>query len=94
MANTCSNSQNLSCFTCGLFTASKHREYISPQILEAYNLYFGIDTNEEISKPWTPKNICSTCGRYLRGWLNDLQHKMPFCVPMIWRQQEDHATDC
>ena len=19
---------------------------------------------------------------------------MPFCVPMIWRQQEDHATDC
>ena len=86
MANTCSNSPNLFCFVCGLFTASKHRECISPQILEAYNLYFRIDVTEEISKPWTPKNICSTCDRYLRGWLNGPSHKMPFCVPMIWRQ--------
>ena len=91
MANTYSNSPNLFCFVCGLFTASKHRECISPQILEAYNLYFGIDATEDISKPWSPKN---TCGRYLRRWLNGLQHKMPFCVPMIWCQKEDHATEC
>ena len=54
-------------FVSGQFTPKKNAVRISPQILNGYNLYFGIDANEEMSKSWAPNVIYATCVRYLRA---------------------------
>jgi len=85
---------NLFCFICGQYTPNKHTASISPLLLNTYATYFGINATEEMEKPWTPKIICATCGRYLMAWINGTQKSMPFAVPMIWREQANHVTDC
>jgi len=94
MSVKCLNDVNLFCFTCGKFTPKKNSEHITSEIIRAYFLYFGMDATVSIGKPWTPNIICSTCARYLRGWLHGKQQSMPFALPMIWNEQENHVSDC
>ena len=49
---------------------------------------------DDIHKPWAPTYCCSCCSRSLRGWLAGTHASMPFGIPMIWREQKDHVTDC
>ena len=43
---------------------------------------------------WGPHSFCSRLSRFLHGWFIDTHKSMPFSVPMIWREQKDHLTDC
>ena len=90
----CSKFINLFCFLCGQFTPKKNAARISPQILNGYNSYFGIDAKKEMSKSWAPNVICATCVLYLRSWLIRTKKSIPYAVPMIWRKQTNHETDC
>jgi len=94
MSSTCLKNMNLFCFICGQFSPNKHTAAISEKMLNAYASYFGINATLEMNKPWAPKIICSTCGRYLMAWSNGTQDSMPFAVPMIWREQRNHTNDC
>ena len=77
-----------------IFKSGDRAGHGSLQILNSYNLYFGIDTKEEVSKSWPPNVICATCVRHLRAWLNGTKKSMPYAVPMILRKQTNHVTDC
>jgi hypothetical protein len=38
--------------------------------------------------------LSASCAVYLIGWLKGSQKSMPFGVPVVWREQKDHLTDC
>jgi hypothetical protein len=44
-------------------------------------------------KSWTPKICSARCAVILRSWLNGKSTALPFGVPMIWREQTDHAMN-
>ena len=41
-----------------------------------------------------PHSCCSRYLRYLHRWLIGTHQSMPFAVPMVWREQKDHLTNC
>jgi len=94
MTTKCSKCINVFCFVCGQFTPKNAARIISPQMSNGYNLYFGIDAKEEMNKSWGPNVIYATCTRYLRAWLNGKIKSTPYAVPMIFRKQTNHVTDC
>ena len=55
--------------------------------------YFKIKLGDQ-DKKWAPHIICVTCLTNLTGWSKGRRKRMPFAIPMIWRQQKDHSTDC
>jgi hypothetical protein len=36
----------------------------------------------------------SCCSRHLRCWLIGTHQSVPFAVPVVWTEQQDHLTDC
>ena len=64
-----------------------------PLVKKGYEKYPGIMIGDQ-DKSWAPHFSCATCAMCLRNWLNGSHKSMPFAVPMIWREQKDHITDC
>ena len=89
----CKNNPNSFCYICGKYTPSTHRRNISSKVKIAYKCYFGCAVGDQ-NKLWAPHICCNACKTQLLRWINKKQMKMPFAVPMIWREQTDHATDC
>ena len=61
--------------------------------MTAYKFYFGCEIRDQ-DKTWAPHISCNACNTQLLRWLGGKKKKMPFGVPMIWREQADHFTDC
>ena len=38
--------------------------------------------------------ICGTCRSNFDGWLRGDRHLMPFAIPGIWREPQNHKNDC
>ena len=89
----CKNNPNSFCYICGKYTPSTHRRNISSKVKIAYKCYFGCAVGDQ-DKLWAPHICCNARKTQLLRWINKKQMKMPFAVPMIWREQTDHATDC
>ena len=87
------NHPNNFCYVCGELTLKSQRRNITPLIKKAYELYFGRKIGHQ-ENSWAPHVCCASCVTLLSGWLNGKSRHMPFAVPMIWRQQKDHFTDC
>jgi hypothetical protein len=81
------------CYVCGDYTIKLNRKTITPLIEKAYELYFGCKTGDQ-DKPWAPHIVCANCAVYLRGWLKGSRKSVPIAVPVVWRKQKDHFTDC
>lgn len=62
-------------------------------IKKGYELYFGCKIGDQ-DKVWAPHICCSSCATSLRAWLAGKRPSMPFAIPMIWREQNNHVTDC
>lgn len=92
-ARKCVNDCNMFCYICGELTLKSQKHNFTPIVKKAYELYFGCKIGDE-DKSWAPKICCNTCARNLRNWLQGSRSSMPFAVPMIWREQKDHITDC
>ena len=89
----CKNSSNSFCYICGKYTPSTHRQNISSKVKIAYKCYFGCAVGAQ-NKLWAPHIYCNACKTQLLRWINRKQTKMPFAIPMVWREQTDHANDC
>ena len=89
----CKISADIFCYICGQFTVKSQKRGITPLVRKAYELYFGCKVGDQ-DKSFAPHIICATCAVTLRGWLKGSHASMPFAVPMIWREQKDHISDC
>src|SRR5258705_1433865 len=92
MPRACINKPETFCYVCGEFTLVAQRKPFTPLLRKAY-LYFGCKVGDD-DKGWAPPICCNCCARTLTGWLKGTHKAMPFAVPMIWREPQNHVTDC
>ena len=89
----CRNSPDRFCYICGKFTFSDKKE-ISDVVKRAYFAYFGMPLGDQ-DKPWAPHVVCCTCYQLLLQWTHKKPNRhLKFGIPMVWREQSDHITDC
>ena len=93
MSHKCVNDTDSFCYICGKLTSKTHRVRITPLVKKAYELYFGCKVGDQ-DKMWAPHICCKICAVSLRGWVKGSRLSMPFAVPMVWREQKDHCSDC
>ena len=74
-------------------TASKYRRKITDRIKKLYLAYFGCALGDQ-DKSWAPHVCCLDCCNRLNKWFAGEKPTLSFAVPMVWRKQKDHATDC
>jgi hypothetical protein len=89
----CLNKADCFCYICGLFTSSSQQRNLTASVKTAYYHYFGCKVGNQ-DKTWAPHICCKTCSNRLRDWMNGKRKRMPFSVPMIWREQQNHFNDC
>lgn len=94
MPRKCKNSPDLFCFVCGDFNPRLSSRKFSPRLLVAYYSYFRFGAEESLSKPWSQGFLCSICSRYLTGSLKGTHTSLPFTMPALWREQQNHVNDC
>lgn len=93
MPRRCENKTNLFCYICGLFTTKNQRTEITSIVKRNYYSYFGCKIGDQ-DKKWAPHQCCKTCSNRLGDWFRGKRICMPFAVPMIWREPQNHVTDC
>lgn len=93
MPRICKNATDSFCYICGEFTFKTQRNAITDLVKKAYQLYFGFSIDER-NKSWLPKICCNSCSRTLRGWLDGSHKSMPFIMPMLWSEPQNHENDC
>jgi hypothetical protein len=89
----CKNSPDRFCYICGHVILPKRKAKITNFVKKAYHAYFGMKLGDQ-DKPFAPHFCCKTCVENLRGWMNKKRKAMAFAVPMVWREAQDHVTDC
>ena len=87
------NDPNNFCYICGSYTVRKQRENISDDVIKLYFSYFGFKLGDQ-DKYWAQHITCSTCRGNLSLWAKGRKKRMPFAIPMVWREPIDHITDC
>ena len=60
---------------------------------KAYLAYFGVKLGDQ-DKNWASHQVCRTCVENLRQWTKQKRQTIGFAVPMVWREQANHADDC
>ena len=91
--HSCVNHPDNFCYVCGEYTPPAHHVKINSRIKFAYKHYFAYQIGDQ-DKTWAPHICCNRCRTSLLFWLDGKRKQMPFAVPMVWREQSDHVTDC
>ena len=81
------------CFICGEYCQESQRRNITNFVKQAYLAYFGMKLGDQ-DKSWAPHIVCKTCVENLRHWKNGQRKGLKFGVPMVWREQKNHDSDC
>lgn len=89
----CLNSCDIFCYICGSYVVIKQRQNITRFVQQAYFAYFGIRIGDQ-DKSWAPHTVCKTCVEALRLWSYGKKKSMPFAIPMVWREPQNHVNDC
>lgn len=92
MSRNCVNHPDNFCYICGELTFKEQRRSLTPAVKKCYEQYFGCKVGDQ-GKNWAPHVCCSTCVKRLGDWVKGCRH-MNFAIPMIWREQQDHSSDC
>lgn len=79
------------CYVCGQFDFDANLKVISDKVRNAYEEYFGFNIS---IRSFSPTKICSRCFIALSRWKDGSVTQLKFGVPMLWRHQKDHTTDC
>ena len=62
-------------------------------VKKAYHDYFGVKLGDQ-DKPIALHVSYQTCVENLHDWRDKNRKSMPFAVPIVWREDKDHVTDC
>ena len=90
---SCVNNPDNFCYVCGKFTPNDQRKNLASKIKTAYWYYFGCKVGNQ-DKSWAPHICFTVCNSGLTQWLNGKRKAMAFAVPMVWREPQNHTTDC
>jgi len=74
------------CYVCGEMTLKSQRRNFTRLIKKCYELYFGCKVGDKDTS-------CVTCVRLLI-WCVNGSRRMPFAVPVVWRETKDRLFDC
>ena len=89
----CKTNLHSFCCVCGKYTLPAHRQNIAHTMKTAYKYYFGCKVGDQ-NKKWAHHICCNSRNTQLLRWAVGKQKKIPFAVPMIWREPTDYVTDC
>ena len=89
----CINHSDNFCYVCGEYTPPAHRVKINSRIKFAYKHYFACQIGNQ-NKKWPPHICCNHCRTSFLFWLDGKRKQTPFAVPIMWREQGDHVTEC
>ena len=62
-------------------------------VKRAYKAYFEVHLGDQ-DKQWALHVVCYNCEEMLRDWNKEKRKGLPFGVPMIWREPNNHVTGC
>jgi len=91
MSWKCVNNLDNFCCICREVTFASRKCSITPTLKKAHFLYFSYKVGD---KKWALHMCCTTCSSKLNAWVNGKGHCMTFGVPMVWRAQSNHITNC
>ena len=80
----CKNDPDRFCYICGKVALSDRQK--------CYRAYFGIKLGDQ-DKSFAPHICCKTCVENLRRWSKGKIKKLPFGVPMVWREKGQRSRD-
>lgn len=89
----CKISPDMFCFICGEYTVKKQQRNISEFVKKVYFAYFNLKLGDQ-DKDWAPHKVCRRCEEDLRLWSKGKKKSFRFGIPMMWREQQNHSTDC
>ena len=89
----CTSHPDSFCYICGKYTPTIQQKNLTKSVKTAYKHYFKCQVGDQ-DKNWAPHFRCITCSSTLIMWMNGKRKQMTFGVPMIWREQVDHYSDC
>lgn len=89
----CVISPDYFCFICGEYTVIRQQRNVSDFVKKVYFAYFKLKLGDQ-DKAWAPHKVCRRCEEDLRLWFNGKKTSFRFGIPMIWREQQNHTTDC
>ncbi|KAI6650057.1 hypothetical protein LOD99_6272 [Oopsacas minuta] len=72
---------------------SKQTTAITGVVKKAYLGYFGMRLGDQ-DKTWAPHTVCRSCVENLRQWTKGIRKSLSFGIPMIWREPQNHISDC
>jgi len=78
---------------CGQFNALDQRRNLTQRLKTAYKHNFGCQVGDQ-DKSWAPHVCCTVCYSGLTQWLNGKRKKMPFAIPIMWREPTNHYSGC
>ena len=89
----CKNEPDRFCYNCGKVTLPDRQASITPFMKKCYHAYSGMKPGDQ-DKSFSPHICCKTCVENLRRWSKEKTKKLPFGVPMIWKESKNHVTNC
>ena len=92
MRHHCRNKSDAFCYICGCYTLNHQRRNISLFVKRAYKAYFEVHFGIQ-NKQWAPHVECHNCEEMFWDWTKGKRRGLPFGVPMIWREPNNHVTD-
>lgn len=93
---SCKTSPDSFCYVCGEYIGPKqvkHNIIFGSKLCQAYDAYFGVKVGDQ-DKTWAPHVCCGSCRSNLEGWFRGTRSAMPFAIPRIWREPQNHYDDC
>ena len=89
----CLNIPDSFCYIWGSFIIPSHMKNISTFVNKTYFAYLKVKLGDQ-DKSWGPHKVCKQWVDSLRMWTKGTLDKLAFVIPMLWREQKHHCTDC
>ena len=89
----CRNKRDAFCYICECYTPNYQRRNISLFVKRAYKAYSEVRLGHQ-DKQLAPHVVCHNCEEMLRDWTKRKRKILPFGVPKILREPDNHVTGC
>ena len=89
----CLNIPDSFCYIWGSFIIPSHMKSIRTFVNKTYFAYLKVKLGDQ-DKSWGPHKVCKQWVDSLRMWTKGTRDKLAFVIPMLWREQKHHCTDC